>query len=143
MSQNKVICKTCEIIIAMKRGNTTNLFQHLKQHHKKPTFQAFTSVTPYENSDQNSTKKLQTQYHTCKDMVPAYIVCKDGFRRLIQTLDKRYLLSRTHFTQVAIPEMNDKCMAGVEVKCYAMSLAVHYIAIYFLVLISVSFYLLL
>ncbi|XP_039505675.1 E3 SUMO-protein ligase ZBED1-like [Pimephales promelas] len=80
-------------------------------------------------------------------MVPAYIVSKDGFRRLIQTLDKRYQLSsRTHFTRVAIPEMYEKCKAGVEyelkkVKFYAtttdmwssrtmepyMSLTVHYI----------------
>ncbi len=79
--------------------------------------------------------------------MPAHIVSKDSSRRLIQTLDKRYQLpSRTHFTWVAIPEMYEKCKAGVEyelkqVKYYAtttdmwssrmmepyMSLTVHYI----------------
>lgn len=80
-------------------------------------------------------------------MMPAHIVSKDGFRRLIQTLDKRYQLpSRTHFTRLAIPEMYEKCKAGVEhelkqVKYFAtttdmwssrtmepyMSLTVHYV----------------
>ncbi|KAI5090797.1 zinc finger BED domain-containing protein 1-like [Silurus meridionalis] len=64
-------------------------------------------------------------YYVCKDMMHAHIFSKDGFRRLIQTLDKRYQLpSRTHFTRFAIPEMYEKCKAGVEyelkqVKYYA------------------------
>jgi len=174
VTQSKVICKTCETIIATKRGNTTNLFQHLKQRHKKlhdqcmstkssetdkstpqsqpseqvSIVQAFASVTPYEKGSKRHKEITDAiTNHICKDMVPAYIVSKDGFRRLIQTLDKRYQLpSRTHFTRVAIPEMYEKCKAGVEyelkkVKFYAtttdmwssrtmepyMSLTVHYI----------------
>ncbi|XP_039519610.1 E3 SUMO-protein ligase ZBED1-like [Pimephales promelas] len=110
--------------------------------------QAFASVTPYEKGSKRHKEITDAiTNHICKDMVPAYIVSKDGFRRLIQTLDKRYQLpSRTHFTRVAIPEMYEKCKAGVEyelkkVKFYAtttdmwssrtmepyMSLTVHYI----------------
>ncbi len=127
VSQSKVICKTCEMIIATKRSNTTNLFQHLKQRHKlydqcmstksietnksthqsqpEPTeqvsiVQAFASVMPYEKGSKRHKELTDAvTYHICKDMMPAHIVSKDGFRRLIQTRDKRYKLpSCTHFT---------------------------------------------
>ncbi|GAA6094019.1 uncharacterized protein LOC123481868 [Tachysurus ichikawai] len=49
--------------------------------------------------------------------MPAHIVSKDGFRRLIQTLDKRYQLpSHTHFTRFAIPEMYEKSLVGTSVQ---------------------------
>ncbi|RXN32801.1 zinc finger BED domain-containing 1-like protein [Labeo rohita] len=164
------------MIIPTKRSNTTNLFQHLKQRHKKlhdqcmstksiktnksthqsqpeqteqvSIVQAFASAVPYEKGSKRHKEITDAiTYHICKDMMPAHIVSKDGFRRLIQTLDKRYQLpSRTHFTRFAIPEMYEKCKAGVEhelkqVKYFAtttdmwssrtmepyMSLTVHYV----------------
>ena len=33
-AQRQVLCKTCLATVATLRGNTTNLFQHLKKHHK-------------------------------------------------------------------------------------------------------------
>ncbi|RXN35711.1 zinc finger BED domain-containing 1-like protein [Labeo rohita] len=164
------------MIIPTKRSNTTNLFQHLKQRHKKlhdqcmstksietnkcthqsqpeqteqvSIVQAFASAVPYEKGSKRHKEITDAiTYHICKDMMPTHIVSKDGFRRLIQTLDKRYQLpSRTHFTRFAIPEMYEKCKAGVEhelkqVKYFAtttdmwssrtmepyMSLTVHYV----------------
>ncbi|KAI5105043.1 zinc finger BED domain-containing protein 1-like, partial [Silurus meridionalis] len=176
VSQSKVICKTCGMIIPTKRSNTTNLFQHLKQRHKKlhdqcmstksietnksthqsqseqieqvSIVQAFASAMPYEKGSKRHKEITDAiTYYICKDMMPAHIFSKDGFQRLIQTLDKRYQLpSRTQFTRFAIPEMYEKCKEGVEyelkqVKYYAtttdmwssrtmepyMSLTVHYI----------------
>ncbi|XP_066533969.1 E3 SUMO-protein ligase ZBED1 [Hoplias malabaricus] len=73
--QKQVLCKTCRALVLTSRGNTTNLYQHLKKHHrhlydecmsKRPSHQpaqfpnmttkqtsvteAFESVTPYEKS---------------------------------------------------------------------------------------------
>ena len=31
-AQRQVLCKTCLAAVATSRGNTTNLFQHLKKH---------------------------------------------------------------------------------------------------------------
>lgn len=33
--QKRVICKSCRRIVATTRGNTTNLHQHLKKHHRR------------------------------------------------------------------------------------------------------------
>lgn len=55
------------------------------------------------------------RYHLCKDMVPVYTVCKADFRKMIQTLVKRYQLpSRIYFSRVVIPEMYTNPKAGVE-----------------------------
>ncbi len=35
LSQSQVICKTGKSVVAAKQGNTTNLFQHLRQRHKE------------------------------------------------------------------------------------------------------------
>ena len=34
VARRQVWCKTCLATVAMSRGNTTNLFQHFKKHHK-------------------------------------------------------------------------------------------------------------
>ncbi|KAJ4947029.1 hypothetical protein JOQ06_009071 [Pogonophryne albipinna] len=50
-------------------------------------------------------------------MVPIYTVTKEGFKKIIHSLDKRYVIpSRTYFSQVAIPDLNKKCRAKVETE---------------------------
>ncbi|KAJ4947212.1 hypothetical protein JOQ06_009250 [Pogonophryne albipinna] len=50
-------------------------------------------------------------------MVPIYTVTKEGLKKIIHSLDKRYVIpSRTYFSQVAIPDLYEKCRAKVETE---------------------------
>ena len=50
-------------------------------------------------------------------MVPIYTVTKEGFKKMIRSLDKRYIIpSRTYFSQVASPDLYEKCRAKVETE---------------------------
>lgn len=137
-AQRQVLCRTCLASVATSRGNTTNLFQHLKKHHKAvydscmarmPTTSAttstssrqgtltelFESVTPYERSSKRHAEITQaiTEF-IAKDMMPISIVTKPGFTTLVSTMDKRYRIpSATHFSQVAIPELYKNCRQRV------------------------------
>ncbi|XP_051571349.1 E3 SUMO-protein ligase ZBED1-like [Myxocyprinus asiaticus] len=133
-AQHQVLCKTCLANVATSRGNTTNLYQHLKKHHKamynscmakkpntsvssKPNTtrqgsltEMFLSLTPYERTSKQHVEITQavTEFIT-KDMMPLSTVTKPGFTALINTLDTRYNMpSRTYFSQVAIPELHRK-----------------------------------
>lgn len=69
VDQKQVLCRQCLAIVATTRGNTTNLFDHLNQHHKalydeckpdlnaisskKTISDAFVSVAPYEKRQRN------------------------------------------------------------------------------------------
>ncbi len=79
---------------------------------------AFSSVTPYESTSTRHKDITEAiTYHIAKDMVPVYTVSKDGFKKMVQTLDKRYKIpSRTHFNQVAIPKLYNECKMNVESK---------------------------
>lgn len=56
-------------------------------------------------------------FHLAKDMAPVTTVAKDGFKKLIQTLDKRYCVpSRNYFSHVAIPALYNKCRETVETE---------------------------
>ncbi|XP_076874456.1 E3 SUMO-protein ligase ZBED1-like [Brachyhypopomus gauderio] len=120
--------------LQLLRGNTTNLFDHLKRHHKalhdqckarsgcypkqKTVLDAFASVTPYERGSKRQREITDAiTFHLAKDMVPMNTVTKEGFKKMIRTLDKRYELpSRTYFSQVGIPQMYEKCKAQVEAE---------------------------
>ncbi|XP_076837705.1 E3 SUMO-protein ligase ZBED1-like [Brachyhypopomus gauderio] len=79
---------------------------------------AFASVTPYERGSKRQREITDAiTFHLVKDMVPMNTVTKEGFKKMLRTLDKRYELpSRTYFSQVGIPQMYEKCKAQVEVE---------------------------
>ncbi|XP_056119514.1 E3 SUMO-protein ligase ZBED1-like [Rhinichthys klamathensis goyatoka] len=50
-------------------------------------------------------------------MLPLNTVTKEGFKKMIRTLDRRYVIpSRTHFSQVAIKELYEKCKSKIEAE---------------------------
>ncbi|XP_061636646.1 E3 SUMO-protein ligase ZBED1-like isoform X1 [Phyllopteryx taeniolatus] len=50
-------------------------------------------------------------------MVPVYTISKVGFKKMIRSLDKRYVIPpRNFFSQVAIPELYEKCKAEVQTE---------------------------
>ncbi|KAL6465097.1 hypothetical protein MHYP_G00252300 [Metynnis hypsauchen] len=146
ISQKQVLCKTCRASVLTSRGNTTNLYQHLKKHHRQlydecmlkrsrdeslpraqlpgttarqtSVTQAFDRIAPYEKSSQRHREITDAiAKYLAKDMVPIYTVSKNGFQNLLLTLDKRYQLpSRTYFSQVAIPELYITCRNTVETE---------------------------
>ncbi|XP_076866871.1 E3 SUMO-protein ligase ZBED1-like [Brachyhypopomus gauderio] len=134
VDQKQCLCRQCLAVVATTRGNTTNLFDHLKRHHKalhdqckarsgcypkqKTVLDAFASVTPYERGSKRQREITDAiTFHLAKDMVPMNTVTKEGFKKMIRTLDKRYELpSRTYFSQVGIPQMYEKCKAQVEAE---------------------------
>ena len=143
--QKHVLCKTCRAKIATSSGNTTNLYRHLKNHHRhlhdrcmtkkagekssgkdtqahssqQTTITAyFASVTPYDKGSRIH-REITTAitYHIAKDMVSINTVTKDGFKNLLRTLDRRYAIpSRTYFSQVAIPQLYAECKEKVQTE---------------------------
>lgn len=138
IEQTTVLCKVCRKTIAAKHGNTTNLFQQLRQRHavewqecvalrdadassshKAPAKKqvtlaaAFSTVIPYDKKGprwQAITDAVT--YYIAKDMVPIYTVEKNGFIKMLQTIDPKYQLpSRKYF--VALPNLYNKTRARV------------------------------
>ncbi|ROJ62562.1 hypothetical protein DPX16_21548 [Anabarilius grahami] len=87
VDQKEVLCMECHKVVARKQGNTTNLSDHLKRHHKalydeykvksgcqpKQTniCDAFASVTPYQKGSQRQKEITDTlTFHIAKDMLP-------------------------------------------------------------------------
>ncbi|KAK0138123.1 Zinc finger BED domain-containing protein 1 [Merluccius polli] len=137
--QSRVICKACFSLVAAPQGNTTNLYQHLKRHHKVQYDEAMqgkksesrsttqTSITdtlhnatPYPHNSSRSKEITEAiAYHLAKDMVPINTVERDGFRKMLHTLDKRYSIpSRNYFSYVALPAMYKKVRALVQAEVH-------------------------
>uniref|UniRef100_A0A8C9YIK6 BED-type domain-containing protein n=1 Tax=Sander lucioperca TaxID=283035 RepID=A0A8C9YIK6_SANLU len=154
VAQCQVLCKTCLVIVATSQGNTTNLYQHLKAHHKalydrciaKKTSsvqnnpstrqgsvtEMFASVTPYERTSKRHVEITEAVAQCiAKDMMPVNTVTKPGLKNLVTTLDKRYSMpSRTYFSQIAIPELHRQSTTDMWSSRTAepyQSLRVHYI----------------
>ncbi|XP_057700429.1 E3 SUMO-protein ligase ZBED1-like isoform X1 [Corythoichthys intestinalis] len=126
--QKKALCRQCLAVVASTRGNTSNMFDHLKRHHKllydqckqrtpgetssdqKTITETFASLTPYDRKSKRHQQITDAiTFHLAKDMAPMNTVVKTGFKKMICTLDKRYEIpSRTYFSQVAIPELYEK-----------------------------------
>lgn len=144
VEQKSAKCKICRRAVARSRGNTTNLYQHLKNHHrqqydactksvdvdedeattshgksKQPSIKtAFASVTPYEKSSRRHSEITTaiTRY-IAKEMIPLNTVSGEGFQNLVHTLDRRYVVpSRTYFSQVAVPQMYAECRGKLEAE---------------------------
>ena len=119
--QDRPVCKMCGKRVLAKASNTTNLFQHLHEHHptayaelgpKKAVKREYssssssqpilgsiiTSSTLYSsNSPQAKDLNRAVAYHIAKDAMPLSTVDKPGFRFMISKLNPRYHLpSRKH-----------------------------------------------
>ncbi|XP_055053943.2 E3 SUMO-protein ligase ZBED1 [Misgurnus anguillicaudatus] len=138
VDQNQIKCKICYAVVSALQGNTTNLFNHLKFKHR-PTYDQLIkkqkeqrstpttsatqssikdtlfSATPYPKSSERHKKITDAvSYFLAKDMCPISTVEDEGFKKLINTLHKRYALpSRHYFTRVALPALYEKCRAEV------------------------------
>ena len=139
--QTKVLCKICYATVSATYGNTTNLFNHLKSKHRVIHDQALkeqkdskmkSSSTPATTTQSSIKDTLYnaTAYPTSsrrhkevtdavtfmigKDMCPINTVSAPGFKKLIHTLDKRYVLpSRHHFSRIALPALYEECRGKV------------------------------
>jgi len=170
VEQCVILCKLCRTAVSAPSSNTTNLFNHLKFNHRvqyeecvrvkkkapsdartaiqTPITQSLFSASPYPVGSQKQIEVTEAIAHfIAKDMVPINTVCSAGFKKLISTLDKRYVIpSRNYFSQVALPSLYAKCRESVEsdlqkIEFYStttdlwssrtmepyMSLTVHYI----------------
>lgn len=134
-NQSEVHCKMCFVPVAAKQGNTTNLFSHLKRHHKvqyNETVQSKNSENACYPKKQNITATIHNaiqyppnssrhkeitaaiSYHLAKDMAPINTAEHVGFRN---TLDKRYSMpSCNYFSKIALPAMYKEQRAIVEAE---------------------------
>ena len=128
--QDRPACKVCGKRVLAKSSNTTNLFQHLREHHltayaelgpkkavkreysssssSQPTLGSIiTSSTLYSsNSPQAKDLNRAVAYHIAKDAMSLSTVDKPGFRFMVSKLNPRYHLpSRKHFSDYEIPRM--------------------------------------
>ena len=132
--QDSPICRTCGKRVQAKASNTTNLFQHLREHHhliyadaapKKPPKRGEPSQSSTSNTVQaivgsivaKSAKYTSTSpqakdlnravaYHIAKDAVPLSTIEKPGFQLMVSKLNPRYQLpSRRHFSDYEIPHL--------------------------------------
>ena len=132
--QDRPICKSCGKGVLAKGSNTTNLFQHLREHHplvyaampprcvskssekaesSKGRTSQVTLVDTIAKSAKYASSSAQANelnravtYHLAKDAVPLSTVDKPGFRYMVSKLNPRYQLpSRKHFTEQEIPRL--------------------------------------
>ena len=123
--QDKPVCRTCGRSVHAKGSNTTNLFQHLREHHplvyaevapqtskQCSSVQASLSDIVAKSSKYSSSsaqaKELNraVTYFLAKDGVPLSTVDKPGFRNMVTKLNLRYQLpSRRHFSDHEIPQL--------------------------------------
>lgn len=131
--KENIKCKTCEVVIKVKDGSTTNLHNHLKRKHnisvqtcppksKKLTADSSDGASSSSSSHQSTLLTTWTKLsrdsqrskaiteaiakHIVIDTRPLDIVNDLGFVQLIKTLEPRYdLASRTYITQTMIPNM--------------------------------------
>lgn len=141
VEQTKIVCKTCGAVVPSPKGNTTNLFIHLKSSHKPIYVQAVkeqrekapsTSVSdtatqlsiqatlynaaPYPTSSRRHKEITNSiTFFLAKDQCAINTVENPGFKKMVKTLDKRYALpSRHHFSREALPALYKECRADVE-----------------------------
>ena len=124
--QDKPVCRTCGRSVQAKGSNTTNLYQHLREHHPTIYAELAPKVTPKQpTTSQASLAEVITRatkfastsaqakefnravtYYLAKDAVPISTVDKPGFRHLVSVLNPRYQLpSRKHFSDQEIPQL--------------------------------------
>ena len=129
-----MICRLCKKSVSVKGGNTSNLLSHLKVHHPHLEVKKANSKSDKDKDHAKTGKASSRQpslpntlrsghkyerksrkwqqltdavtYCLAKDMMPIYSVEKEGFVRLLHSLDSQYELpSRKYFSNVAIPKL--------------------------------------
>lgn len=133
--QRHIMCKTCFVVVSAPTGNTTNLFNHLEFNHRvvydtvmmnqskkkvnqitapSATQSSITetlyAATPYLSTSERHKKITESIAHyLAKGMCSINTIDNSGFRQMVKTLDKRYVLpSRHHFSRAALPALYDK-----------------------------------
>ncbi len=127
--QQQPICRKCGTVVRAKEGNTSNLFQHLRDHHPElltnivsgSSSSTMTQRTIKEsiarstklphNSPQAKEITCAITYHLAKDAVPLCTVEKPGFKELVSKLNPRY--ERKFFSQQEIPGLYFDVRCGV------------------------------
>ena len=129
------------VVNAANLSFTTHLFNHLKSTHRvihdqvvkeqknskmkssstpvpatqssiKDTLYSATAYPP--SSHRHEEIMDAVTYVISKDMCPVNTVCDPGFNKLINTLDKRYVLpSHHHISRIALPALYDECRGQV------------------------------
>ena len=147
-NQHHPMCCKCGAVVRAKDGNTSNLFQHPRDHHAD----LFASNSTGFGASESNTKTQQTiqsslarstkyprgspqakeltcaiTYYLAKDAMPIYTVEKAGFQRIVSKLDHRYeITSRKVFSSQEIPLLylhirNDVMTQLKQMKHYAMT----------------------
>ena len=128
-----VICRTCRRRVVAKHGNTSNLLSHLRSNHSRlysqakdamkaprETASSCSSATPvgqpllteciekgqkYDKKGKRWKELTQAvTYYIAKDGIPIHTVNKTGFKRLLNTFDRRYEIpSRNYFSETTLP----------------------------------------
>ena len=149
ISDGTATCKVCKRTVTAKNGNTSNLRSHLKNNHKvlftqmEQTQQSQSSILPRKRKEKDQpgiaecmVKSQPYSHHgtrwkelnravgffICKDRQPINIVEREGFRKLVRTLDCRYEMpSRTHFSNSIIPELYTTTKASLRQRLRKVS----------------------
>ncbi|XP_034540402.1 zinc finger BED domain-containing protein 1-like [Notolabrus celidotus] len=131
------VCKTCRKKVMAKGSNTSNLIQHLRDHHPrlhaliKPNTtsgiaaagvnqstvaESFAKCVTYApSSKQAQDLNNAVAYFISKDMMPFQIVEKPGFLHLMKKAVPQYKVpSRSYFSANKIPAMYKEVRASVE-----------------------------
>ena len=139
IDEGVAVCRRCSSNVRASGGNTSNLLSHLRTHHpsqytqvlqsqkckekEKPSNaysssatnqssipELFTRAQKYEKSTKRWREITDSvTYCISKDMLPIYTTEKEGFRRLVETLDPRYEMpSAKYFSNTAIPALFEK-----------------------------------
>jgi len=147
INDDVAVCCQCNNNVRASGGNTSNLLSHLRIHHlskyiqvlqaqkdkaresstasSSSTSQAtlpelFTKAQKYERTTKRWREIADSvTYCIRKDMLPIYTAGKEGFRRLVDTLDLRYEIpSAKYFSNVAIPALYEKTRERVAAENY-------------------------
>lgn len=120
MWSRNTFCKICFKVVSVPLSNTTNFFNHLKLNHKvihdqvmKKQKDKSTTPTTSKQTSIKDTLYSATPYPSSSERHKK-ITDDIGFKKLVNTLDKRYVLpSFHHFSRVVLPTMYEKCRAEV------------------------------
>lgn len=100
---------------SVSKSKTTNVkSSSSKTVQQTSIHQSIASLTPYEKTSKRHKETTEAiARYLAKDMMPMNTVSREGFESLIDKLDRRYqILSRSYFSQVAIPQMYDTSEDG-------------------------------
>ena len=101
---NSPKCRLCNVTVATKDFNTSNLYSHLKSKHPDEYFDTWNKQQPLSTSSKEY-KALTGAVTHCltRDMLPLSTVDKPVFRAMLHEFNPRYQLpTRKHFTKVAV-----------------------------------------